>query len=159
MRTGLVGEVASSREERELVDSVAALMRVFVRDAVEVAGRYTVGHARREVTADDMRRALMYCARTFFEHDDVEARVRRERREMEDEDEDEDEGEDEDEKDEGEDGNAEGDEVEAASPRTLALVRHVDAIVDVWHLWTPDDPVHQLVKRAIDNVPTECDEE
>ena len=44
-----------------------------------------------------------------------------------------------------------------ADAADLTLVRHVDAIAPTWHLWNPEDPVHQLIKRAIDNTPVADD--
>jgi hypothetical protein len=36
-------------------------------------------------------------------------------------------------------------------PRDLALARHVDAIVAAWPQWQPEDPLHRLIKRSIDD--------
>ena len=33
------------------------------------------------------------------------------------------------------------------------LAHQIDIIVGVWELWQPEDPVHRLLKRAIDNTP------
>ena len=33
------------------------------------------------------------------------------------------------------------------------LVTHVERIVETWPLWKPEDPVHALIKRAIDDTP------
>ena len=154
MRTGLMGEVEASAEERQMLDQVLALLRVFMKDAIVVAGRYTQGHKRREVTGDDMRKALMYCARTFFEQDGLEGKVESERVEMEEEEEES--GEEESGEEESgaeESGEEESDEEEGEEPeaRDVQLVRHVDTIAQHWHLWQPTDPVHQMIKRAIDN--------
>ena len=55
MRTGFVGDAAPSPE----MDTVVALLRVFSKDAMQVAGRYTTACGRRVVRKDDMKRALM----------------------------------------------------------------------------------------------------
>ena len=52
--------------------TVLACLRVFSVDACVTAGHYALGCGRDEVTADDMRRALMYQARKFFEQTDAE---------------------------------------------------------------------------------------
>ena len=44
-------------------------------------------------------------------------------------------------------------EEEEPDPSDVQLSRNVDTVVEHWHLWTPDDPVHALIKRAIDNTP------
>ena len=154
MRTGLLGEVETSEAEEATTDTVVALMRVFMKDAIVVAGRYTLGQGRTTVRGEDMRGALMYCARTFFQDPDMYQKIADEQAEM-DEEESSEEGEDEEEEEEREDEEESGDEVgdDAPDPRDVQLVRHVDTIVATWDKWAPDDPVHQLIKRAIDQTP------
>ena len=62
MRTGLIGEVTQNMDH---MNTVAALMRVFMREAITISGRYTIACGRQTVTATDVRK-LMYCARTFL---------------------------------------------------------------------------------------------
>jgi len=131
-----------------------------------------------------MRGALMYCARTFFEKtdDQFETLVSNEITEMEnesDEDEDEDDGmeeeyygggdeeESEDEEGEYEEGEESEEESEEESggdgkeycvtAEDLRLVCNVDLVVAKWCMWTPSDPVHVLIKRAIDQTPLSDD--
>lgn len=161
LRTGLVGDVESSPEDKSTVDKTIALLRLFSEDAIGIAGRYTCAHQRNEVTAMDMKCALMYCARTFFEqaHVDLDARMREEMRIMEDESDEEtasEDEEDEDNSEEDEEVDDEDGEEENEDPMTdAALVSHVNAIVASWPLWDPVDPVHVLIKRAIDQTLTE----
>ena len=162
LRTGLVGEEADGGAAET---TVVALMRVFMKDAILVAGRCTCAQGRRTVTGEDMQRALKYCARTFFERDDQDLSevLERERREMDDEEEedeemddeemDDEEEEDEEMDDEEMDDEEEDGEEEEPDPSDVQLSRNVDTVVEHWHLWTPDDPVHALIKRAIDNTP------
>lgn len=159
LRAGLVGDVDAGDDAH--VDVVMGLMRAFAKDALVVAGRYACGSGRRAVTATDMRGALMYCARTFFEQDDsaLAARVRDEVVEMNEGDTDETDSEaaggtetDSEEADEEGEGEAAAD---APPPSDARLVRHVDAIVAAWPQWHPDDPVHVLIKRAIDQTALE----
>ena len=150
MRTGLVGEVDDS-VGMEHLETVAATLRIFMKDAIRVAGRYAVACERREVCGNDMKLALMYCARTFFQRSDAELStdVTNERALMEEESES---GEEE-EEDEEEEGS--GDEEDLApTEEDRQLRRNVDTIARHWDMWTPDDPVHVLIKRAIDNTPT-----
>lgn len=142
------------------VTTVIALLRVFALDASTIAGKYAEAHGRNVVTGNDMRSALMYCARTFFEQEDgtLATRVHEEVVRMNDEEEGEESEESEDdeeyddsdsEKNEDDEGTGEtGGGENGENPR---LVQHVNAIVKTWHLWCPEDPVHQLIKRAIDN--------
>jgi cobalamin biosynthesis protein CobT len=191
MRTGLVGEVAA--DAREPTDTVLALMRAFMRDALVVAGRCALARRRRRVRGRDMRAALMYSARTFFERDDAALgrAVAEEARAMADEDGEEDSsagedgeedssagedgeedssaGEDGDEDssagedgeedssagEDGEDGEEPtvGEDGEEPTAADRALAAHVERIVETWPLWAPTDPVHALIKRAIDHTP------
>lgn len=172
MRAGLGGANEPIDAARaELIETVAALMRVFMREAITVAGRYTIGAGRRRVRAIDMRAALMYCARMFFQEQSDEglrASVERERALMleessSDEETDED-GEDladadtpseAEESSEGASDEEEGDDdvEEAATEQDRGLVRRVDAIVSGWEHWHPTDPVQCMIRRAIDNTP------
>lgn len=153
IRTGLVGEV--EEESTQHVDTVIALMRVFMKDAILVAGRYTCAHERNSVTGEDMQRALKYCARTFFQRDDNDLAevVRREQEAMLEEETDE-EGTDEEEETE-ETETEEGEKYTGATPdeSDLQLARNVDTVVAHWDKWNPEDPVHVLIKRAIDSTP------
>ena len=162
LRTGFVA--VDDDDDDDVTDTVFALMRLFMKDAIVVAGRYTLAHERREVTEGDMKNALKYCARTFFERDDADlqtivreemTRMQEEDEEEEEEDEDEEDDEDEEEEDEEEeDDEEEEEETSVADESDRQLAKHVDAIVTTWHLWEPTDPVHQLVRRAIDHTPT-----
>ena len=156
IRTGFVGEV---EENTEHVETVIALMRVFMKEAILVAGRYTCAQERNSVTAEDMQRALKYCARTFFQRDDNDLAevVRCEQEAMLEEETDE-EGESEEEEESEEEGESDGEEDEKYTGATpdasdVQLARNMDTVVAHWDKWNPQDPVHVLIKRAIDNTP------
>lgn len=157
IRTGLVGDVEESTDD---TNTVIALMRVFMKDAIVVAGRYTCAQGRNSVSGADMQCALKYCARTFFQRDDNDLAdvVRREQEEMQNESTDE-EDESTDEEDESTDeSEGEGEEETYAGvpdPSDVQLARNVDAVLQHWDAWQPDDPVHALIKRAIDNTPVQ----
>ena len=148
LRTGFVGETPDGGET---LDTVYALLRLFMKDALVVAGRYAHAHGRRCVGGTDMRHSLMYCARTFFEQDDAQmaSRVAEEAQVMKDESEES--GEESDDEESGEESDEES--ATTANADDLALARHVDSVAATWALWAPEDPVHQLIKRAIDNTP------
>ena len=192
MRTGVLGEGDASEDEVQTMMTAAALLRTFAKDACDVAARYACAHRRREVTGSDMRSALMYCARTFFEQDDatLSTRIDAEMAIMKDEssnegDSDEgdsdkgdgDEGDrDEGDRDEGESDKGESDKGDSDKgesggrkekgeennavvgahdgPQDSLFVKKVELIVATWNLWQPTDPVHQLIKRSIDQTPT-----
>ena len=168
---GLAGDVGPSAAEVDTGETVAALLRVFMKDALVVAGRCALAERRRSVRAAGMRDALMYCARTFFDKDPAEMLrvVEAERAAMRDEEGEEGEeasgeeasgeeasGEEEASEEEaseetGEGGEDRGDEEPAAAD--VQLARNVATIVAHWHLWAPTDPVHVLIKQAIDRTP------
>ena len=151
MRTGLLEADRPSASWEDTLGTVAALMRLFVKHALETAAKYAHAKGRRVVTADDMKRSLKYEARTFLQQEALEELVEQERVVMEEEEEDEEEGEEGGEGEEQEEEVYEGTSpVSPASPNSCRLVKHVDEIVAKWHLWEPEAPVHALVKRAID---------
>ena len=159
IRTGFVmGEETGPNETSSETEMVVALMRVFMKDAIVVAGRYTCAHGRRSVSGEDMQRALKYCARTFFQRNDQELSdvLKREQEEMQEEEEEEEseEGEEEEESEEesGENEEEEHNESEI-DPSDVQLAKNVDCVVKNWDIWNPEDPVYALIKRAIDNTP------
>merc|ERR1711965_299075 len=99
----------------------------------------------------DMRGALMYCARTFFDKadDDLHARIERAVSLL-------------DESGSGDESTTVSDDDEEPGDREPlddatasdnALAGHVKIVVANWHKWEPTDPVHVLVKNAIDCTP------
>lgn len=169
MKTGLL----DADDDESVPATIAALLRLFATESCTVACKYVHADRRGAVEGADMKKALQYVARTFFEQSDQElyARVSRELERMEDESSDEssdegsDEGSDESGCDDGEsrssasDAQCKSDSEDcrsgsrSPSPATCAVARHVDDVDKVWHLWSPDDPVQRLIKTAIDKVP------
>ena len=84
MRTGLVGEVEDS-EMDDTMRTVGALMRVFCKNSIDIASTYTFAKGRHVVKGEDMKKSLMYVARTFFQSEDLDKKVELERMEMEEE--------------------------------------------------------------------------
>jgi len=69
MRTGLLGSEPSERDAAARDNFVATsmgLLSVFSEESARTAGKYAIGCGRSEVTDEDMCKALMYEARTFF---------------------------------------------------------------------------------------------
>ena len=162
LRSGFDAHVEDA--DNGTVTTVIALLRVFALDASTIAGKYAEAHGRSVVTGNDMRSALMYCARTFFEQEDgtlatrVQEEVVRMNEEEEGEeseeseaDEEHDNGDEDSESEKSEDDEETGETGGGEHGENPRLVRHVNAIVETWHLWCPEDPVHQLIKRAIDS--------
>ena len=175
---GLVGDVTASDAEVEGIETTIALLRVFSKEACDVAGRCSLAEGRNEVNGRDMRNALMYCARMFFQKEDEELvrRINSELSEMREEESDEEEEstldaerssessegteETEETADTEEDHDAAKDEGEERVPdeADIRLAKAVTTIVSTWSLWEPTDPVHQMIKRAIDNTPVADDD-
>ena len=66
LRTGFGGEgLDQSAADRE--ETIVALMRVFTKEACEVAAVCAQETGRRNIGAEDIRRALMFVSRTFFQ--------------------------------------------------------------------------------------------
>ena len=189
MKTGFGLFDTDTEQTEEVLLFVISALRVFSKDGMVTAARYTIGKGRKEVTGDDMKRGLMYQARKFFEQPDetLYRRIQREIEKMKNEsseeegeegeeeeeeeggeegEEEEEEGEEGEEEEEGEEGE-EGEEEEGSEDednekvddmsqeQCERLSGHVDIIHDAWHLWNPTDPVHCMIKRAIDNCPSE----
>jgi len=161
---------------------VVALVRIFSREACVIAGRCVRARGGRVVGANDIRAALMYCARTFFSHmdeaelfrlvDEEKVKMKEEEEEeqegLEEEEEEEEglEGEEEEEEEGGLEGEGEGESEEEEEgehgdeerergnvlSEDVRLAKQVDAVVAVWHLWEPEDEVLALLKRAIDGI-------
>ena len=144
MRAGLVGDVSDVKTE-ETLETIAALLRVFTTDSIEISCKYARAKGRSTVTGNDMRNSLKYVARTFFQTEGLEKKVEQAKQTMRDEDEqDEQDEEEEDGEEKREENDAEGDE------ECSRVARNVDTVVKVWDLWRPEDPVEQLIKRSID---------
>jgi hypothetical protein len=136
--------------------TVASLMRVFVKEALQVAGQYVHAQHRHTVDAVDMQKALKYVARTFFEKEDsaLTKSVEEEIDIMENESETESGEESSNDCEESADSESAGSESAEQGPCALAdvqLARRVDGICLHWDMWKPEDPIHQLLKKAIDN--------
>ena len=140
--------------------NVRALLTMFTEDAIRTAGKYAIASSRNVVDDEDMRRALKYVARTFFEHPDMESRFAVARRECEEEEsESEDSG---DNADDSDDADAIALENPTARENPFAsaddaaeFCKKIEECTATWDAWEPTDPVHALVKRAIDNTPCE----
>ena len=87
LRTGFGGEgLDQSAADRE--ETIVALMRVFTKEACEVAAVCAQETGRRNIGAEDIRRALMFVSRTFFQtksDEELHAVVTEERAAMQDE--------------------------------------------------------------------------
>ena len=166
MRSGFGSDDLEDPRVQQMLTQVQALMLAFSREAIVVAGRCTCAQGRNSVSAKDMRDALMYCARTFFQKDDADLRTRVDEavqfmNEADgEEEEDGEEGYDSEEEEEEEEedkenatGSTDQTDLTEISSSDVQLRRNVQTVVNTWHLWSPTDPVHVLVKNAIDNTP------
>lgn len=152
MKTGLVDEEIESHAP--VVNTVLALLRVFSKDAIDVSARVAIVDERTVIQGHHMKEPLMYTARTFFQNhsdEDLAQLVSNEMEEMEEEESEEEEGEEE----EGEEEEGIADEPTDADRQ---LARNVQQIVKTWDKWEPTDPVHILIKKAIDDTPEDTDD-
>lgn len=155
LRTGLDVLISESAADGEQLEILIALMRVFIKEACSIAAICAEETNRQEIRGEDMRRALMYTSRTFFQNqtdDELNASVVAERACMADEEEEEDE---EDQEGLGEEDEEEGGEEEEEKHeqfKTGKMSMRVEAVVQNWDLWNPDDPLQRILKRAVDAV-------
>jgi len=77
MKTGLMTPGRDhDRAFQDFVTKILGVITVMLQKAVETAGIFAEhGGYHREITADDIRRAMKVQARTFFKSDDLEERV------------------------------------------------------------------------------------
>lgn len=155
IRTGfdLVENPNTDVQDREFMRMVVSLMKILCEEALKSAARYCVASGRSEVSSGDMVRALQYESHVFWDKNIDERFVQN----MEEErahtyDTTDDEGEDSD--DESSDGDEEEVQNQVAAQNTIeeeCFRNAVDRIHASWAEWTPEDPVKQMLKRAIDS--------
>ena len=149
LRTGLLA-ADDDGDDDDTTAKFVALLRMFTKEGVEVAARYVHACGRNEVSGDDMRKALMYSARMFFQKEEEQLRgmMEAELEEMDAEAEEESEGEEDEDEENEEDEGAEGEVV--VDERDRRFAKNVDTVCALWDRWEPDDPVSALIKRSID---------
>ena len=174
MKSGLqlTSDVPDDQEHTKLC--VIACLRLFTVDSLNTAANYCDGQHRNEINADDMKRCMMFQARTFFQQDDdvvtrrIEAELVRMNEEESSEGEEGDEGDDDeanegdDEANEGDDEANEGDDEEAeyrgreypelTNDAKMRLIKNVNLVHENWHSWTPENLLHIAIKRSIDAI-------
>ena len=146
IKSGLIDGADSSTQEQETITIVLGILRSFAKEACVIAATYVHTQGRQNVRADDMCKALKFCARTFFqkEDSDLKQRLQTEIDEMKEESGEEESGEE-------ESGEEEVYTGEPPTTQDIQLVSNIDLIESTWDKWSPTDPVHILLKRAIDN--------
>ena len=164
MKTGfdiVHGHDGLDTHQLDFLRKTVSIMSVLSEEALKTSERFAKACGREVVTADDMHHALMYETHEFFEKD-IErrflTRLQEERQhtyETDDEsEEDEREGDDEDERESEEneesEKNKESFTTDCCVPSERSFHAKVLRYADEWNQWTPEDPVHILMKNAID---------
>lgn len=166
MKSGF-GICDTSLPQAELQIKVVAMLRVFAREALTVAGLCALARGAKDVLDVDMGRALRFVSRTLLYKPEFEELYQKElvlMEEEEDEEEEEEgseegeegseEGEDEEEEGEGEEKEGEDEEEENVDDAKLAeavrIAAKVKQVSESWSSWAPDDPVEVLLKRSVD---------
>ena len=138
MRSGIGAPTAGSREGGDRVRLTAlSLIQVFSEDALRTAAEYCIGSHRKEVTGEDMHKALMFQARMFFQTvENLEGRVDEAIRAWRERDEENNEETDTDDtdtdEDDGSDASEDDDDAFEERRRCAGVVKRVDAIVASW---------------------------
>jgi len=167
LKTGFSNVSNETNVDTNTLEMIFTLLQIFQEDSLITAGKYAIGCKRNNVTAIDLKKALMYQAQNFFDQgESLEERFEKYMREREEYmDDDSDYDEDEDETPVNEDGdedetlvNEDGDEDETlvnedGDEELKYLVFVVDKIYTDWDTWCPTDPIKCLIKKSIDNVP------
>ena len=148
--------------DQNTLDMISSLMTLFIEDVTRTACIYVMTNKRKEITARDMKKSLMYQAQNFFNQDDtLEARylmMMQELAEEEGEEEDSEEYEGEEEEEREEEGEEEDGEYEGNEEPDPELVSKVDQSELKWHEWNPRDPILGILKRSIDKIEIEEDD-
>ncbi len=152
-------------EEKYVLDEnyikmIQTLLQMFQEDSLITAGKYTIGCGRRKVTAMDIKKALMFQAQHFFEQDgSFEERFHEYMNnqysddESGEEEESEEEESEEEESEEDENTQEISEEEQNEIDECKKIVNIVDDIFNKWDEWSPEDPIQNIIKKTIDNVP------
>ena len=162
IRSCLVGDI-DDNERDEFLAKTMGLISVFSQEALETAAMYAIGNGKKEVTDDDMTKALKFQARMFFQRvEDLEGRVAEATEEFlnaeTDDESDESEEETDDEYEEESDSETEslsGEELDKHNLECKRIVPQVNAIVKSWDNYNPTDPVLIFIKNAINKMDAE----
>ena len=161
LRTGydaLLSRPEASEQETDFLRKVVSIMKVLMEEALITAATFVDACGRTQISSRDIVLALKYESRAFWEKD-IEARFLQNYREEQEHTYQTDESSSGDEKSDEEYGEDEADEAAIDEAFSVAYVRgdqHLHATVlrinEEWMSWEPDDPVKQLLKRAIDRI-------
>ena len=81
--SGTEGSSSAAAAQSTFIGTSMGLLKVFSEEAVKTAGEYALAQGRANVCHDDMRKALKYQARMFFQQvEDVDGRVDQAAREL-----------------------------------------------------------------------------
>jgi len=162
LRSGLIGDIDDD-ETDEFLAKTMGLISVFSQEALETAAMYAIGNGKKEVTDDDMSKALKFQARMFFQRvEDLEGRVAEATEEFLNAETDDESGEESEEESEYESESEEslsGEELEKHNLDCKRIVPQVNAIVKSWNNYNPTDPVLIFIKNAIDKMDAETENE
>ncbi len=161
LRSGLIGDIDDD-ENDEFLAKTMGLISVFSQEALETAAMYAIGNGKKEVTDDDMSKALKFQARMFFQRvEDLEGRVAEATEEFLNAETDDESGEESEEESEYESESEEslsGEELEKHNLDCKRIVPQVNAIVKSWNNYNPTDPVLIFIKNAIDKMDAETED-
>ena len=129
------------------IQMIHVLLKIFQEDSLITAGKYAIGCGRKNVSAKDVQKALMFQAQNFFEQgQSLEDRFNEY---MNNEEEEEEEGEEEGD----EEGDEEGENInEEENKEFQEVVETLNNVYEKWNTWIPDDPIQILIKKSIDNI-------
>lgn len=155
IRTGFdLVEDPNDAQDREFMRMVVSLMKILCEEALKSAARYCVASGRNQVSSGDMVRALQYESHVFWDKD-IDQRfvqnMEEERAHTYDTTDDESEDESHEESSDEENGEVPSQAGARSSIEEECFRNAVDRIHASWADWAPEDPVKQMLKRAIDS--------
>lgn len=146
MQTGFdMVETGEANIPEDFLKSVIGVLRVLFEDSMMSAQRFAKVCGRTQVTGRDMYFALMYEAHEFFDRDDLETRFLKQSAVESDDEEDEAESSEEDEE------VTEAYSTDCVVPDDQGFHKAVMMYAQQWETWMPEDPMKQMLKRAIDD--------
>lgn len=131
--------------EQEVAQNITAIMVHFMENAMNTASIYATHAKRREVVSEDIKRALMLEVFFFQKRTNVQDKINEIKDELYNGDSDTD--------DEFEINNEDASDTDQfiESECTCALCNCMNTIYSRWEKWTPQTPIHTILKNRLDN--------
>jgi hypothetical protein len=159
MRTGLLNEPSV---DPQLLQKISNILTFFMEKAVVLSAQYAHAAGRNTLTSTDVKYALQYQSQHFNgiieSEDDLESKLDQYQNETETESETDDDTDDESETesetddDTDDDTDTDDEEFTRCDDSEDPLIQEMNRCHDQWEQWEPQDPLHKLLKKAVDQI-------